>query len=175
MALFSSSLDMLHLLFALSSQLTICSIDAMDLGAEAFGQPPDFRSLARPDCLPRARPLKGGERGPLRQKEKPPWGLVDLSAKHNFILNGLGWGDMPLDAVRKELGRRPPQAARHRRGSARRSGRGDVRPNRRPDRRAGGFIEPLKEIPLSNSFPKPALEKRRSAGRTVELLLTCPQ
>src|SRR5882724_11349741 len=47
MALFSSSLDMFYLLFAPSSQLTIGSIDAMDLGAETCGLPPDFRSLRK--------------------------------------------------------------------------------------------------------------------------------
>src|ERR1700754_5348999 len=28
---------------------------------------------------------------------------LDLFAKHHFILNGLGWGGMPLHAVRKDL------------------------------------------------------------------------
>jgi DNA-binding transcriptional LysR family regulator len=31
------------------------------------------------------------------------WRLADLGAKHNFILNGLGWGGMPLHVVRKDL------------------------------------------------------------------------
>ena len=31
------------------------------------------------------------------------WKLADLFAKHHFILNGLGWGGMPLHAVRKDL------------------------------------------------------------------------
>src|SRR5882724_3649460 len=31
------------------------------------------------------------------------WRLADLFAKHNFLLNGLGWGGMPLHAVRKDL------------------------------------------------------------------------
>src|ERR1700722_6898628 len=47
MALFLSSLDMLYLLFASSSQLTIGLIDAMDLGAETCGLPPDFRAVRR--------------------------------------------------------------------------------------------------------------------------------
>src|ERR1700693_341290 len=47
MALFSSSLDMLYLLFASSSQLTIGSIDAMDFEAETCGPPPDFRPLRK--------------------------------------------------------------------------------------------------------------------------------
>jgi DNA-binding transcriptional LysR family regulator len=31
------------------------------------------------------------------------WRLADLFAKHHFLLRGLGWGGMPLHAVRKDL------------------------------------------------------------------------
>jgi DNA-binding transcriptional LysR family regulator len=31
------------------------------------------------------------------------WRLADMFAKHQFVLNGLGWGGMPLHAVRKDL------------------------------------------------------------------------
>jgi DNA-binding transcriptional LysR family regulator len=31
------------------------------------------------------------------------WRLADLSAKHNFLLSGLGWGGMPLHTVQKDL------------------------------------------------------------------------
>jgi DNA-binding transcriptional LysR family regulator len=31
------------------------------------------------------------------------WRLADLFAKHHFILNGLGWGGMPLHAVSKDI------------------------------------------------------------------------
>lgn len=31
------------------------------------------------------------------------WRLADLSAKHSFLLNGLGWGSMPLHAVERDL------------------------------------------------------------------------
>jgi DNA-binding transcriptional LysR family regulator len=31
------------------------------------------------------------------------WRLTDLFAKHHFLLNGLGWGGMPLHVVRKDL------------------------------------------------------------------------
>jgi DNA-binding transcriptional LysR family regulator len=31
------------------------------------------------------------------------WRLADLFAKHHFLLNGLGWGGMPLHAVRTDL------------------------------------------------------------------------
>jgi DNA-binding transcriptional LysR family regulator len=32
------------------------------------------------------------------------WRLADLYAKHSFLLNGLGWGSMPLHAVERDLG-----------------------------------------------------------------------
>jgi DNA-binding transcriptional LysR family regulator len=52
------------------------------------------------------------------------WRLADLFAKHHFLLNGLGWGGMPLHAVRKDLeeGRRSP----HRGCTAGRLERADV-------------------------------------------------
>lgn len=31
------------------------------------------------------------------------WHLADLFAKHNFLLNGLGWGGMPLHTILKDL------------------------------------------------------------------------
>jgi DNA-binding transcriptional LysR family regulator len=31
------------------------------------------------------------------------WRLADLSAKHAFILSGLGWGGMPMHTVRKDI------------------------------------------------------------------------
>jgi len=31
------------------------------------------------------------------------WRLADLFAKHAFLLNGLGWGGMPMHAVAKEI------------------------------------------------------------------------
>jgi DNA-binding transcriptional LysR family regulator len=31
------------------------------------------------------------------------WRLADLYAKHSFLLNGLGWGSMPLHAVERDL------------------------------------------------------------------------
>jgi DNA-binding transcriptional LysR family regulator len=33
------------------------------------------------------------------------WRLADLFAKHAFLLNGLGWGGMPLHAVEEDLAR----------------------------------------------------------------------
>src|ERR1700746_2794167 len=35
------------------------------------------------------------------------WRLADLFAKHHFLLNGLGWGGMPLHTVQKGFGARP--------------------------------------------------------------------
>lgn len=32
-----------------------------------------------------------------------PWRLADLFAKHALLLNGLGWGGMPMHAVAKEI------------------------------------------------------------------------
>ena len=31
------------------------------------------------------------------------WRLADLFAKHAFLLNGLGWGGMPLHAVQADI------------------------------------------------------------------------
>jgi len=31
------------------------------------------------------------------------WRLADLFAKHAFLLNGLGWGGMPLHSVQEDL------------------------------------------------------------------------
>lgn len=31
------------------------------------------------------------------------WRLADLSAKHAFLLNGIGWGSMPLHMIERDL------------------------------------------------------------------------
>jgi len=31
------------------------------------------------------------------------WRLTDLFAKHAFLLNGLGWGGMPMHAVQRDI------------------------------------------------------------------------
>jgi DNA-binding transcriptional LysR family regulator len=84
------------------------------------------------------------------------WRLADLFAKHQFVLNGLGWGGMPLHAVRKDLeagrlaalsiegvppgGLDVPMSA--------------VWQTKSPPGPAGRwFIERLKEIPVSNGAP----------------------
>jgi len=43
---------------------------------------------------------KGREFGVLSPQT---WRLADLFAKHAFLLNGLGWGNMPLHAVKEDL------------------------------------------------------------------------
>src|ERR1700750_209915 len=101
------------------------------------------------------------------------WKLADLFAKHHFILNGLGWGGMPLHAVRKDLeegrvvvlpiedlppgGLDLPMSA--------------VWQTKSPPGPAGRwFIERLKEIPVSTGeIPKPrttAIRKRKPRRKT---------
>ncbi|HMH65277.1 MAG TPA: LysR substrate-binding domain-containing protein, partial [Rhizomicrobium sp.] len=43
---------------------------------------------------------KGREFGVLSPST---WRLADLFAKHAFLLNGLGWGGMPVHAVQDDL------------------------------------------------------------------------
>ena len=100
------------------------------------------------------------------------WRLADLFAKHHFILNGLGWGGMPLHMVRKDLEEGRLSMLRIE----------DVPPGglilpmsalwrtTAPPGPAGRwFIERLKEIPVANSdVPKPrvpAKGKRKSRPR----------
>ena len=98
------------------------------------------------------------------------WRLADLFAKHHFILNGLGWGGMPLHAVREDLeegrlailqiedvppgGLVLPMSAVWQRKSP-------------PGPAGRWFIERLKEIPVSNGdVPKPrAAAKGKSRSR----------
>jgi DNA-binding transcriptional LysR family regulator len=97
------------------------------------------------------------------------WRLADLFAKHHFLLNGLGWGGMPLHVVRKDLeeGRLsvlpieevPPD--------------GLILPmsvvwqTKSPPGPAGRwFIERLKQIPVSaGKVPKPPAGKKKRNGR----------
>ena len=97
------------------------------------------------------------------------WRLADLFAKHHFLLNGLGWGGMPLHAVRKDLeeGRLsvlpieevPPD--------------GLILPmsvvwqTKSPPGPAGRwFIERLKQIPVSTGkVPKPPVRRKKRNGR----------
>jgi DNA-binding transcriptional LysR family regulator len=97
------------------------------------------------------------------------WRLADLFAKHHFLLNGLGWGGMPLHVVRKDLeeGRLsvlpieevPPD--------------GLILPmsvvwqTKSPPGPAGRwFIERLKQIPVSTGkVPKPPVRRKKRNGR----------
>jgi DNA-binding transcriptional LysR family regulator len=97
------------------------------------------------------------------------WRLADLFAKHHFLLNGLGWGGMPLHVVRKDLeeGRLsvlpieevPPD--------------GLILPmsvvwqTKSPPGPAGRwFIERLKQIPVSaGKVPKPPVRRKKRNGR----------
>jgi hypothetical protein len=98
------------------------------------------------------------------------WRLADLFAKHHFLLNGLGWGGMPLHAVRKDLeeGRLvvlpiedvPPD--------------GLILPmsvvwqTKSPPGPAGRwFIERLKQTPVSvGKVPKPPVRRKTRNGRS---------
>ena len=97
------------------------------------------------------------------------WRLGDLFAKHHFLLNGLGWGGMPLHAVRKDLedGRLsvlpiegvPPD--------------GLILPmsvvwqTKSPPGPAGRwFVDRLKQIPVSvGKVPKPPVRSKQRNGR----------
>lgn len=97
------------------------------------------------------------------------WRLADLFAKHHFLLNGLGWGGMPLHAVRKDLedGRLSVLPLE------------DVPPDglilpmsvvwqtKSPPGPAGRwFIERLKQIPVSvGKVPKPPVRRKKRSGR----------
>jgi DNA-binding transcriptional LysR family regulator len=94
------------------------------------------------------------------------WRLADLFAKHHFLLNGLGWGGMPLHAVRKDLeegrlavlpiedvppeGRILPVSA--------------VWQTRSPPGPAGRwFIDRLKQIPVdAGKVPKPPVTRKKA-------------
>ena len=98
------------------------------------------------------------------------WKLADLFAKHHFLLNGLGWGGMPLHAVRKDLeaerlaalsiedvpadGLTLPMSA--------------VWQTRSPPGPAGRwFVDRLKQIPVeTGKAPKPPVAKKK-ARRSV--------
>ena len=99
------------------------------------------------------------------------WRLADLFAKHQFILNGLGWGGMPLHAVRKDLEE----------GHLTALSVEDVPPGglvvpmsvvwqtKSPPGPAGRWlIERLKEIPVSATPPDHVPPKRKSAGRAAK-------
>jgi DNA-binding transcriptional LysR family regulator len=94
------------------------------------------------------------------------WRLADLFAKHHFILNGLGWGGMPLHAVRKDLeeGRLavlpiedvPPDGLILAMSA--------VWQTKSPPGPAGRwFVDRLKQIPLeTGKVPKPSVTRKKA-------------
>ena len=91
------------------------------------------------------------------------WRLADLGAKHSFILNGLGWGGMPLHGVRQDLedGRLVALAIEDVPPGGLNVAMSAVWQTRSPPGPAGRwFIERLKDLPVSSAgIPKP-----RAAG-----------
>jgi DNA-binding transcriptional LysR family regulator len=79
------------------------------------------------------------------------WRLADLFAKHAFLLNGLGWGGMPLHAVERDI----------------REGR--LVELRIEDVTSGGLIMPMSAVYPTSAPPGPA-------GRwLIERLKRCPK
>jgi DNA-binding transcriptional LysR family regulator len=98
------------------------------------------------------------------------WRLADLFAKHHFILNGLGWGGMPLHAVRKDLeeGRLVMLSIEDVPPGGLDLSMSAVWQTRAPPGPAGRwFIDRLKEIPVSaGNIPEPRIAasgKRKQA------------
>jgi len=100
------------------------------------------------------------------------WHLADLFAKHSFVLNGLGWGGMPLHIILKDLKAKrlvmlpiedvPPEGLTMTMSA--------VWQTRSPPGPAGRwFIERLKQIPVINEKVAPA-NARKKGKRTEEFL-----
>jgi DNA-binding transcriptional LysR family regulator len=93
------------------------------------------------------------------------WRLADLFAKHHFLLNGLGWGGMPLHVVRNDLetGRLAVLSIEDVPPGGLPLSMSAVWQTRSPPGPAGRwFIERLKAIPIADGgIPKP-----RNAAKT---------
>src|ERR1700727_1767018 len=90
------------------------------------------------------------------------WRLADLFAKHNFLLNGLGWGGMPLHTVQKDLeaGRLAVLPIEDVPSAGLPLGRWAVWQTKSPPGPAGRWlIERLKEMPVSSHIPKSGIPK----------------
>src|ERR1700680_4885594 len=87
------------------------------------------------------------------------WRLADLFATHHFLLKGLGWGGMPLHAVRKDLeeGRLAALSIEDVPPGGLNVAMSAVWQTKSPPGPAGRwFIERLKEIPVArDGVPKP--------------------
>ena len=92
------------------------------------------------------------------------WRLADLFAKHHFLLNGLGWGGMPLHAVRQDLekGRLVVLPIEDVPPGGLPLSMSAVWQTKAPPGPAGRwFIERLKQIPIANG----GLQKSRAASK----------
>jgi len=98
------------------------------------------------------------------------WKLADLFAKHNFLLNGLGWGGMPLHAVRKDLeeGRLSALSIEDVPADGLTLPMSAVWQTKSPPGPAGRwFVDRLKQIPVeTGKAPKPTVT-RKKAGRSA--------
>jgi DNA-binding transcriptional LysR family regulator len=98
------------------------------------------------------------------------WRLADLFAKHHFLLNGLGWGGMPLHIVQKDLseGRLAVLAIEDVPPDGLILSMSAVWQTKTPPGPAGRwFIERLKQIPVTNAkVPRVNTGKKaKRAGR----------
>src|SRR5882757_5405319 len=99
------------------------------------------------------------------------WRLADLFAKHHFLLKGLGWGGMPLHAVRKDLeeGRLCELSIEDVPADGLTLPMSAVWQTKAPPGPAGWwFVDRLKQIPMETSkVPKPRVGKK-SARRVAK-------
>jgi DNA-binding transcriptional LysR family regulator len=99
------------------------------------------------------------------------WKLADLFAKHHFLLNGLGWGGMPLHAVRKDLeeGRLSALAIEDVPADGLTLPMAAVWQTRSPPGPAGRwFVDRLKQIPLETGKAPKSPVARKTAKRSVK-------
>src|SRR6202140_3932167 len=94
------------------------------------------------------------------------WRLADLFAKHHFLLNGLGWGGMPLHAVRKDLeeGRLSVLAIEDVPPDGLTVSMSAVWQTKSPPGPAGRwFVDRLKQIPVeTGKVPKPPVTRKKA-------------
>ena len=94
------------------------------------------------------------------------WRLADLFAKRHFLLNGLGWGGMPLHAVRKDLeeGRLSALSIEDVPPDGLILGMSAVWQTKSPPGPAGRwFIDRLKQIPVeTGQVPKPRVTRKKT-------------
>ncbi|MGM3191679.1 LysR family transcriptional regulator [Dickeya dadantii subsp. dieffenbachiae] len=84
-------------------RITLAMVAAADHPLAAFQGPIPRQELANHVQLvltDRSEHSKGREFGVMSPKT---WRLADLFAKHAFLLNGLGWGGMPLHTIQSDL------------------------------------------------------------------------